>query len=133
MIGLDTNVLVRYLTQDEAEQSAAANRLIDERCTTEEPGLVSLVVLCELVWVLRSAYGCGKETIADLLEQLLTAAELKVANEQIAWRALRAYQQGPADFPDYCILLANREAGCTRTYSFDRKLSQRPEVAIPEA
>jgi predicted nucleic-acid-binding protein len=133
MIGLDTNVLVRYLTQDHAEQAAAANRLIDEQCTAEDPGLVSLVVLCELVWVLRRAYGCGKETIANLLEQLLTAAELQVPDEEIAWRALRAYQQGPADFPDYCILFANREAGCPLTYSFDRKLAQHPGAAIPEA
>ena len=131
MIGLDTNVLVRYLTQDDPDQASAANRLIETQCTAEDPGFVSLLVLCELVWVLRSAYGCGKETIANLLERLLTAAELKVAQEEIAWRALRAYQQGPADFPDYCILFANREAGCTLTYSFDRKFCQHPEAETP--
>lgn len=131
MIGLDTNVLVRYLTQDDPDQAKAANQLIESQCTAEDPGLVSQVVLCELVWVLRSAYACGQDTITRILERILTAAELKVTDEEVAWRALRAYQQGGAEFPDYSILFSNREAGCTLTYSFDRKLARHPEAEIP--
>lgn len=133
MIGLDTNVLVRYLTQDDAEQAAAANRVMQAQCTADDPCRLSLVVLCELVWVLGRAYGCDREAIAGILERLLSAAELEVADEAIAWRALRAYAEGPADFADYCILFANREAGCSRTLSFDQRLARHPEVDIPLA
>lgn len=52
MIGLDTNALVRYVVRDDAQQTAAATRLIESSCKTNDPGLIALVVLCELVWVL---------------------------------------------------------------------------------
>ena len=98
MIALDTNVLVRYLTQDDPGQSGAANQLIEAQCSHEEPCRVSMVVLCELVWVLRSAYGHDRATIATVLERLLTATELEAENEEVAWLAWRAYRDGPADF-----------------------------------
>ncbi|MFA9460441.1 PIN domain-containing protein [Thiohalorhabdus methylotrophus] len=131
MIGLDTNILVRYLVADAPEQSEAAAQVLERECSTEKPGYIAQVVLCELVWVLRGAYGYGKEQIAATLERILTVAELTVEKEEIAWRALMAYRNGPADFADYCILFSSREAGCETVYSFDRKLARSPGVATP--
>ncbi len=131
MIGLDTNVLVRYLTQDDPEQSVRANRLIESHCTRKNPGRISLIVLCELVWVLRGAYGYQKALVINTLEQILFARELEVENAHIAASALFAYKKGPADFSDYVIVFSNRAAGCEQTYSFDRKLGKHPLVQTP--
>jgi predicted nucleic-acid-binding protein len=130
MIGLDTNVLVRYLTQDDPDQAARAGRII-ESCTKEEPGLVSLVVLCELVWVLRGAYGYEKKLVIEVLEQILAISELQVEAEDTARSALAAFRRGPADFADYVIVFSNRARGSDITYSFDKKLAGHNYVRIP--
>ena len=78
MTGLDTNVLVRYLTQDDPEQAAAASRAIEEVVATGEACFVSTVCLCELVWVLDAAYGYGREQIARALRQILIDAPFRV-------------------------------------------------------
>ncbi|MCF8030834.1 MAG: type II toxin-antitoxin system VapC family toxin [Desulfohalobiaceae bacterium] len=126
MIGLDTNVLVRYLTQDDPEQALRASRLIEAQCTREVPCRIALIVLCELVWVLRGAYGYEKALIIQVLEGILASSELRVENEDAARSALAAFRNGPADFADYVIACANRAAGCDTTYSLDRKLAQHP-------
>jgi predicted nucleic-acid-binding protein len=123
VIGLDTNVLVRYITQDEPEQSARATRLIETHCTAEQPGHVTLVVLCELVWVLCGAYRYDKSQALQVLEGLLHTAELAVEREDVAHQALADFRDGSADFADYVIVAANHAAGCDRTFSLDRKLS----------
>ncbi|MFP4615122.1 MAG: PIN domain-containing protein [Thiohalorhabdus sp.] len=132
MIALDTNLLARYLTEDHPEQAAAAARILEQECSPERPGFVAQVVLCELVWVLRGAYGYDKEQIASVLERILTVAELTVEREEVAWRALAAYRSGPADFADYCILFTSQEAGCETLYTFDRKLARSPKAVVPE-
>lgn len=131
MIGLDTNVLVRYLTQDDPEQSTRANRIIEAQCTRHAPGRVALVVLCELVWVLRGAYRYDKSQVVEVLEQILATVELVVENEDIASRALSAYRSGSADFADYAIAYGNDAAGCEVTYSFDRRLGEQGCVLAP--
>ncbi|WP_031388652.1 PIN domain-containing protein [Desulfonatronum thiodismutans] len=131
MIGLDTNILVRYLTQDDPDQSARANQLIESRCTKDEPGLVSLVVLCELAWVLRGAYGYDKRLVVEVLDAILAASELKVENEQVVRSALAHFRRGSADFADYVITLGHRDAGCEATYSFDQKLAKNKFVRMP--
>ena len=130
MIGLDTNVLVRYLTQDDPEQASRAERII-EGCSKEEPGHIALIILCELVWVLRGAYNYEKRLLIRVLEQILSTRELQVEAEHIARAALAAYSKGTADFADYVIVSSNRIAGCEKTYSFDKKLAQHPQVLIP--
>ena len=90
MIGLDTNILVRYITQDDPQQSEVANHLIETRCSRSNPGHIGQIVLCELVWVLRRAYGYDKQQLLGLLDQLLVTAELDIENEQLAHRALSA-------------------------------------------
>lgn len=131
MIGLDTNVLVRYLTQDDPEQSERANRLIETYCTRKTPGRVAMIVLCELVWVLRGAYHYDKPLVVEVLDQILATADLEVENEEVAGQALSAYRDGPADFSDYVITYANCAAGCEVTYSFDRKLAKQDGVFEP--
>jgi predicted nucleic-acid-binding protein len=131
MIGLDTNVLVRYLTQDDPEQAARANNLIETSCTRHEPGRISLVVLCELTWVLAGAYGYEKKLVVQVLEQILASRELSVEDEDIARFALAAFRLGGADFADYVIVFSNRSAGCEATYSFDHKLARHDSVRLP--
>ena len=121
MIGLDSNVLVRYIVQDDPEQAIAASRLIEGRCTERSPGHVNLVVLVELVWVLTRAYGYGRTDIARVVLQLLRTTELDIEDSDAVWAALRQFETGAADFADYLIARRNGEAGCERTYTFDRR------------
>mgnify|MGYP001318390973 FL=1 len=119
MIGLGTNVLVRYLVQDYAGQAEAAGRLIEGRCTRESPGLVSAVVLAELAWVLKGAYGQDKAIVVSVLRQILQTAELLVDDPEVVWAALSDFEQGGADFADCLIAHGNFATGCAATYTFD--------------
>mgnify|MGYP001049124888 CR=1 FL=1 len=123
MIGLDTNVLVRHIVQDNREEARAASRLIESRCLADDPGVVSLVVLCELVWVLDRGYGYERSTIAAVLRRLLSSEDLLVERSELAWQALNLYEQGKADFADYIIGLSHRDQGAQVTCTFDRRTS----------
>jgi len=122
MIGIDTNVLVRYIVQDDEQQAAVATRCI-ESCSVETPGWISVIVLCETVWVLSRAYGYDKMTVQSVLQRIFLACELAVEQQKYAWSALRDYAQGNADFSDYLIMHLNRFAGCEYTVTFDKKAS----------
>jgi predicted nucleic-acid-binding protein len=120
MKGLDTNVLVRYLTQDDALQARKANLVIDRAVAAGERVQVDTVVLCELVWVLRTAYDCDRPTVAEALDKLLDAAQLSIDDRDRAREAARLFASGPGDFADYLLGLRNREAGCDTTLTFAR-------------
>ncbi len=122
MIGLDTNVLIRHLTQDEPDQAARASALIERRCSVEEPGYVNRVVMCEIVWVLERAYRYERTIIAGCIETLLRTADLRIENEKAAWTALAHYQDG-FDFADALIAETNAMAGVDETATFDKKAS----------
>ena len=124
MIGLDTNVLVRYLVQDDPVQAAAATKLIESRCTIDEPGWIDHIVLCEMAWVLDASYGYARELIAGAIRQILATSEFSVEAPDQARGALRAFEQGGADFADFLIGLRNRDQGCEGTYTFDRKAAR---------
>lgn len=126
MIGLDTNVLVRYLIQDDARQANAAAILITRHCSKEQPGRIGLVVLCELVWVLSRAYRFSSSEIADVIEKLLQTAELEIESADVAWAALRIYRSAGAGFADAVIGLCNHQAGCELTATFDTTAAQLP-------
>lgn len=125
MTGLDTNVLVRYLVQDDAEQAASATRLI-EACSRESPGYVGHIVLCELVWVLEDCYHQAKPAILGVLEKVLSVAQLEVESPALVWLALEDYREGSADFSDHLLARANLGSGCADTVTFDRKAGRSP-------
>jgi len=119
MIGLDTNVIVRYIMQDDAKQSPLATRLI-ESLTPESPGFVPLVSVVELSWVLSSAYDLERNQLVDAFEGLLRTKELIVERAETVWKALRALQSNNGDFADCLISSSASAAGCPRTMTFDR-------------
>lgn len=122
MIGLDANVLVRYLTQDDPAQARKANHVIERALSTGSRVHVDTIVFCELVWVLNGVYRFDRAAICAALEQLLDAAQVSVADRDIVRGALSAYRHGQGDFADYVIALRNAAAGCTSTATFDKAL-----------
>lgn len=119
MIGLDTNVLARYIMQDDARQSALATRLV-ESLSAESPGFVALVSVVELAWVLDSAYGLDRTQLVEAFEAMLRTKEIVVERAETVWKALRVFQSGNADFADCLIERSASAAGCERTMTFDR-------------
>lgn len=122
MTGLDTNVLVRYLTADDPRQSRRAAALVAEAVSAGDRLFVGAVVLCELVWVLRGAYSLDRPTIAMALDRILATAQIDIDQKDIVREALEDYRAGSGDFADYVIGRRAREAGCEKTATFDRRL-----------
>jgi predicted nucleic-acid-binding protein len=120
MTGLDTNVLVRYLTHDDPSQTAAATRVMNS-LSSDSPGFLSLIVITELVWVLSISYRYQKKEIEQVLENLLRSRELVIQRASIVSQAARAFSAGRADFADYLIERCGHEAECQYTVTFDRK------------
>ncbi len=120
MIGLDTNVLVRYLAQDDARQSAIASRLIENTLTEDVPGFVSAIVLVETVWVMEDLYDAERGRVATIVEGLLRARTVIVEDAEIAWRAVEIFRGGRADFADCMIRAFATSAGSEIVYTFDK-------------
>ena len=121
MTGLDTNVLVRYIAQDDKSQSARATALIEKECSAATPGYVGLVVLAEVVWVSESCYGALRKDVAEIVRRILSIRQLVVQDTEIAWKALRLFETSRADFADCLIERTAFTAGCERTMTFDKK------------
>ena len=119
MIGLDTNVLVRYIMQDDTKQSLLATRLV-ESLSVDSPGYIPLVAVVELAWVLSSAYELDHTAVTRTFEALLRTKELMVENPEVVWKALRMMQSTGADFADCLVSNSAMAAGCERTMTFDR-------------
>jgi predicted nucleic-acid-binding protein len=130
MIGIDTNVLVRYIAQDDATQSARATRLIEKECSAATPGFVGLVVLVEIVWVSESSYGATRDEVAEIVRRLLSIKQLVVQNSEIVWKTLRSFESGKADFADCLIEAVAVAAGCDRTMTFDKQASKAGMVLL---
>ncbi|WP_017740666.1 PIN domain-containing protein [Scytonema hofmannii] len=119
MIGLDTNVLVRYLTKDDVNQWEQASQIVQEN----QPCFISNVVLSEVVWVLRGRpYQFGKDEIIATLEMILQSSGFEFENRSIVYQALQRTKQGRSDFSDYLIGAIAQQVSCTETVTFDRKL-----------
>jgi predicted nucleic-acid-binding protein len=130
MIGLDTNILIRYLTQDDPVQSAKATEILERRLTPKNPGFVSVVAMIETVWVLDRAYGLTAQKIAAAVERLLQVEVLAIENEQEVFTAMVALKQGHGSFADALIAELGVRAGCTRTLTFDQKALRLPSFEL---
>jgi predicted nucleic-acid-binding protein len=131
MIGLDTNILVRYLAQDDPAQSATATEVIERRLSADNPGFVSVVAMVETVWVLDRAYGLAAPEIAAAVERILQADLLVVEDEQEVFTAMTALEDGQGSFADALIGALGVRAGCSRTLTFDRKALRLPGFEQP--
>ena len=124
MIGLDTNILVRYLTQDDPVQSRKATEIIEGELTEENPGFISIVAIVETVWVLDRAYNLSSHKIAAVLERILQIDVLVVENEQEVFTAMVALKHGRGSFADGMIGTLAEKAGCSYTLTFDRRAAR---------
>lgn len=120
MIGLDTNILVRYLAQDDPIQSQRATAII-EGFSEDNPGFISVVALVETAWVLDRAYGVPAPEVAAVIERVLQTDILVVENEQEVFTAMIALKEGRGSFADALIAALGSKAGCSRTLTFDQK------------
>jgi predicted nucleic-acid-binding protein len=121
MLGLDTNVLVRYLARDDQSQYEKARRLIDREVAEGEPVLVSLLVLLETEWVLRSRYEMAKAEIVTVFSALLETADVTFEDEPSVEAAVYSWKESAADFADCLIESRNRRLGCRATATFDSR------------
>ena len=119
VIGVDTNVLVRYLTKDDEQQGKKVTELLEsgEQC------FIGNIVLCELVWVLRGKpYQFSREEISSTVEALLQCSVFELENRSLVYQALHRFKQGRADFSDYIIGAIAQQSGCRITTTLDQKL-----------
>ncbi len=131
MIGLDTNILVRYLAQDDPVQSPKAREILERRLTERDPGFVSVVAMVETVWVLDRAYGLSSQEISAAVERMLQTDVLIVENEQEVFTAMVALKRGEGSFADALIGALYTRAGCARTLTFDHKALHLPGFELP--
>jgi len=121
VIGLDTNVLVRFIVQDDPLQSRVATCLIEERLSLEARGFISSIVLCEVIWVLKRAYRQPKEQLLAVMKLILETEVFEIENRDCAWRAYYDFDEGQADFSDYFIAQINKAHGASVTVTFDER------------
>lgn len=124
MTGIDTNLLVRYVTRDDPEQYRAAKSFLESDCTRESPGYVNVIVLCELGWVLTSVYDVSDGKLADIVDQLLRTHQLQIERRDQVRVALTQFKREAAGFPDCLLGQINRESGCNETVTFDQDAAE---------
>jgi predicted nucleic-acid-binding protein len=126
MIGLDTNVVLRYLLQDDPAQTLQANHIFEQELSDQNPGFINLATTLEIVWALRSLLRQTSAQTALHLENLLAADSLEIQNEQHVFEAVFALKTGAGEFEDALIGALNAWAGCSHTLTFDRKAARLP-------
>jgi predicted nucleic-acid-binding protein len=122
MKGLDTNILIRYLVQDDPKQCAAVNRAFEKARYDGETFVISPIVLCEIVWVLEAAYSCTRSEIVHALERVLRTAQFEVLDKDTVWSAWSDYRDGKGDFSDFYLGRQHHVAGAELTLTFDKAL-----------
>ncbi len=120
MTGLDTNVLVRYIAQDDEAQAQVATEFIERHCASGGKLFINHIVLCELVWVFKKCYKLSKSKTVIILERIVNTSQFAVENPQIIRQALNDYKNGSADFSDYVVGRTNQHCHCGKTVTFDR-------------
>jgi predicted nucleic-acid-binding protein len=131
MIGLDTNILVRYFAQDDPVQSAVATDVVERRLTQNEPGFISVMAMAETVWVLARAYRLSKEGIVNAVERMLRTETLVVESEREVFTAMTALREGRGEFDDALIGALSTRASCSRILTFDRQALRLPGFELP--
>jgi len=124
MVGLDTNIVVRFVMQDDARQAVVANRIFNEEISPVSKGYIASIVLCEAVWVLVRSFKLNRRNIATAVETLLQASSLEIEHRQCAWDALRDFKNNSADYSDCLLARVNRQNGAPSTLTFDQDASQ---------
>ena len=132
MISLDTNILVRFLVNDDVDQSAAA-RALAGTLTAEEPAFVCREVLVELVWVLDRSYGFSRDAISTALLDMLSSEGIVLETSDDVARAALGYRRGDADFSDLMIAAASRREGALPLYTFDQRASRIDGIRLLDA
>ncbi|MBL8287476.1 MAG: type II toxin-antitoxin system VapC family toxin [Rubrivivax sp.] len=130
MIGVDTNVLIRYLVQDDPRQGAAAARFVERELSSERPGHVSLVVLAETVWVLQGSYGIDKADLIPMISTLAADARFAVQDADALWMALESCEETDADLADALIRSVDALHGCSHTVTFDKRATRLPGMVL---
>ena len=130
MIGIDTNVLVRYLTQDDLSQARRVDTFLAEAVDRGTRLHVDDIVLCETVWVLGAAYRMNKATIVATLERILSTSIFSLDDRELVNGALNDFREGAADFADYMIGRRNDRSGSEHTVTFDRSLRDRDRFEL---
>jgi predicted nucleic-acid-binding protein len=123
LTGVDTNVLTRYIMQDDRYQSAVATAFLDSR-TREDPGFVTLVTMAELCWVLTRRYKLSRKQFSGVMDWLFGSPELQIENGKLAADALLLCEQSNADFPDCLVSLSAKAAGCATVVTFDQQAAK---------
>lgn len=129
MIGLDTNVLVRYVVQDDPTQSPKATALV-ESLSEANPGFITLVALVELIWIIQGAYQASKDETIAVLEKLLRVKTFVVENAEVVFKAMHSYSNSNADFADCLIEQSAHKAGCTETVTFDSNAAKTAGISL---
>lgn len=130
MIGLDTNVVVRYLVQDDRAQASAATALIERTLSADSPGLITGVTLCEIVWVLAECYAADRSRVDAVIEGMLTSRQLIVEDAAEVWAALGDWRESNADFSDALIGRLVAAQGGAKTVTFDRSAAKLPSFEL---
>lgn len=129
MIGLDSNLIIRFLTKDDEGQTARTAEFLAGKCSSDQPGYVNVVVLAEVVWTLEKTYKFDKDAVAATVLRLVDAEELEVQHGNVVRAACERYLQSPSarrrvGLADYIIVSLNEAAGCETTATMDRRLAQ---------
>ena len=124
MIGIDTNILVRCLTDDDPAMADRAERLLEQECDPVRQAFINAVVLCETAWVLRRHYRYSRKQIAGAIAALLSAPSIAVEHGELVEQALDDYRKSSVDFSDALIGIINGDSGCAVTATFDRKAAE---------
>ncbi|MCT4635077.1 MAG: type II toxin-antitoxin system VapC family toxin [Rickettsiales bacterium] len=120
MIGIDTNILVRYLTQDDSEQAKIVEKTLNKYATSSQSIFINNIVICELIWVLERGYKYNKESIIEVVKLILSTKEFCFENQKLLRNALSQYSQKKLDFSDALIGEINKNSGCISTLTFDK-------------
>lgn len=130
MKGIDTNVLARFLVRDDERQAQIARDAVTKAIEAGEPLAISLTVLLETEWVMRSIYRFGKTSVISSFAALLESRDAQIESEEALEEALLHYESGNADFADCLFIAQYRALGCEAMLTFDARAGSVPGAEL---